>query len=74
MVSISKYKNIFAKGYVPKNSDNFFVIKKFNMKTNCKKINQKEIRILITKKDDKLCVEWKEYNNFNISIDKKVIV
>ena len=29
IVSISKYKNIFAKGYVPKNSDNFFVIKNY---------------------------------------------
>ena len=39
-----------------------------------KKIKKIRIAKLITKKDDKLCIEWKGYNNFNISIDKKVIV
>ena len=44
------------------------------MKKNCKKNNQREFRIekLIKKKNDKLYVEWKGYNNsFNSWIDKK---
>ena len=46
------------------------------MKKNCK-TNQKEFRIekLIKRKDDKLYVKWKGYNNsFNSWIDKKDLI
>ena len=41
---------------------------------NCKKTNQKESRVkkVIKRKDDKLYVKWKDYDNlFNSWIDKK---
>ena len=41
---------------------------------NCKKTNQKEFRVkkVIKRKDDKLYVKWKDYDNlFNTWIDKK---
>ena len=44
------------------------------MKKNCKKTNQKELRIekVIKSKGDKLYVKWKDYDNsFNNWIDKK---
>ena len=43
-------------------------------KKNCKKVNQKEIRIekVIKRKGDKLYVKWKGYNSsLNSWIDKK---
>ena len=43
-------------------------------KRNCKKANQKEFRVkkVIKRKDDKLYVKWKDYDNlFNSWIDKK---
>ena len=46
-------------------------------KTNCKKTNQKELRVekVTKRKDDKLYVKWKGYDSsFNIWIDKKDIV
>ena len=92
---ISKYKNIFAKGYTPNWSEEFFMIKKikktvpwtyviddFNgeeitetfYEKELQKIDQQEFRIekVIKKKDDKLYVKWKGYDNsFNSWIDKK---
>ena len=57
-VRISKYKNIFVKGYTPNWSEEVFVIKEVkntvptvkkllerSMKKNCKKTNQEEFRI-----------------------------
>ena len=97
IVRISKYKNIFAKGYILNWSEKVFVIKKIknagpwifvfndlndeeNVRTFYEKIlekaSQKEIRIekVIQKKDDKLYVQWKGYNNsFNSWINKKDI-
>ena len=46
-------------------------------KKNCKKTNQKELRIkkVIKRKDDKLYVKWKGYNNsFNSWRDSKDII
>ena len=84
---ISKYKNIFAKGYSPNWSEEVFVIIK-NKNTvpwtyvindsNGEEIigkfyeeesqttNQKEFRIekILKKKDDKLHVKWKGYDNY----------
>ena len=85
-VRISKYKNIFAKGYMPYSSQEIFIIKKIRNTVpwtyvlndlNCEKIigtfyenelqkiNQKEFRIekVLKKKDDKLYVKWKDYDN-----------
>ena len=45
-------------------------------KNNCRKKNQKEFRTedVIKRKDDKLCVKWKGFNNsFNSWIDQKDI-
>ena len=70
-VTISKYKNIFSKGYTPNWSEEVFVIKKIknivpwtyviddvNGEKELKKIDQQEFRIekLIKKKGDKLYV------------------
>ena len=85
-VRISKYKNIFAKGYIPNWSEEVFVIKK--LKILCcghmllmiltgkklQKTNKKEFRTekLIKRKGDKLYAKWKGYNSsFNSWIDKK---
>ena len=88
-VSISKYKNIFAKGYTPNWSEEVFVINKVQntvpwtylindfYEKELKKTNQKEFSIekVIKKKGDKLYVKWKGYNNsFSSWIDKKYIV
>ena len=88
-VRISKYKNIFAKGYMPNWSEEVFVIKKVINDLNGEKItgtfyekelqktNQEEFRIekVIRRKGDKLCVKWKGYNNsFNSLIDKVSLV
>ena len=93
-VRISKYKNIFAKGYTPNWSEEVFVIKKVKntvpwryifddlngeeitgtfYEKELKKTDQQEFRIEkeIKKKDDKLYVKWKGYDNsFNSWIDK----
>ena len=97
-VRISKYKNIFAKEYMPNWSEEIFIIKKikntvpwtyvFNdlngeaiigtfYENELQKTKQNEFRIekVIKKKEDKLYVKWKGYNNsFNSWIDKKGIV
>ena len=94
-VRISKYKNIFAKGYTPNWSEEVFVVSKIKntvpwtyvisdlngepiagsfYEKELQKINQNEFRIekVIKRKDDKLYVKWKGYNNsFNSWIDKK---
>ena len=96
-VRISKYKNIFAKGYAPNWSEEIFIVSKIKntvpqtyaisdlngekttgnfYEKKLSKINQKEFRIeKKLKKNDKLYVKWKGYNNyFNSWIDKKDIV
>ena len=94
-VRISKYKNIFAKGYTPNWSEEVFVIKEIKntfpwtyvingeeiigtfYEKELQKTNQEEFRIekVIKRKDDKLYVKWKGYDNsFNNSTDKKDIV
>ena len=78
-VRISKYKNIFAKGYTPNWSEEVFVIKKVNVindlngeeitgtfyEKELQKTNQGEFRIekVIKRKGDKIYVKWKGYNN-----------
>ena len=97
-VRISKYKNIFAKGYTPNRSEEVFVIKRIKYtvpwtyviddlngkeitgtfyEKELQKIDQQEFRIekVIKKKDDKLYVKWKRYDNsFNSWINKKNLV
>ena len=97
-VRISKYKNIFAKGYMPNWSEEVFVIKKVKntvpwayvindlngeeiigtfYEKELQKTNQEEFRIekVIRRKEDKLYVKWKGYDNsFNSWIDKKDII
>ena len=96
-VRISKYKNIFAKGYVPNCSEEAFAIKKVKntvsytyvisdlkgkevlgtfYEKELQKTNQKEFRVEkeIKRKDDKLYVKWKGYNNsFNSWIINKSV-
>ena len=70
IVRISKYKNIFAKGYVPNWSKNVFVIKEvwniaplviLNEKKLLERFTKKEFRVekVIKRKGDKLYVELK---------------
>ena len=97
-VRISKYENIFAKGYNPNWSEEIFVISKIKntvpwtyvindlngeeitgsfYEKELQKTNQKEFRIekVLKRKDDKLYVKWKGYDNrFNGWIDKKDLV
>ena len=97
-VRISKYKNIFAKGYTPNWSEEIFLIKNIKntvpwtyvindlngeeitgtfYEKELQKIDQQEFRIekVIKKKDDKLYVKWKGYDNSSNSwIDKKDLV
>ena len=89
-VRISKYKNIFAKGYMPNWSEEIFIIKKIkntvpwtyvindlNGEEIIGTFYEKEFRIekVIKRKGDKLYVKWKGYDNsFNSWIDKKDIV
>ena len=84
-VRISKYKNIFTKGYTPNWSEEFFVISKIKNAVpwtyvinglNSEEITgafyEKELRVdkVITKKRNELYVKWKGYDNsFNNSID-----
>ena len=85
-VRISKYTNIFAKGYMPNWSEEVFVISKLKntvpwtyvindlngkniigtfYEKELQKTNQIEFRIakVLKKKDNKLYVKWKGYNN-----------
>ena len=97
-VRISKFKNIFAKGYTPNWSEEIFVVKKIKntvlwtyvisdlneeeivgdfYEKELQKANQKQIRFekVIKRKENKLYVKWKEYNNsFNSWIDKKDLI
>ena len=79
IVRISKYKNIFAKGYTPNWSEELkiqfhrYVINDLNdeeiietfYEKELQKTNQKEFRIekVISRKGDKLYVKWKRYDN-----------
>ena len=86
-VRISKYKNIFLKGYIPNWSEEFFVIKKVKntvsqtyvindlngeeivgtfYEKELQKTCQKEFRVekVLKRKDDKLYVKWRDYDNF----------
>ena len=85
-VRISKYRNIFAKGYNPNWSEKVLVIKKLKIQFHghmllmkkkhekeLQKTNQQIFRIekIIKRKGYKLYVKWKEYDNsFNSWIDK----
>ena len=85
-VRISKYKNIFAKEYMPNWSEEIFVIKKIKnivpwtyiisdlngeeiigtfYENELQGANQQEFRIekTIKRKENKLYVKWKGYNN-----------
>ena len=97
-VRISKYKNIFAKGYAPNQSEEVFVVSKIKntvpwtyavsdlngeeitgsfCEKELQKTSQEKFRIekVLKIKDDKLNVEWKEYDNrFNSWIDKKNLI
>ena len=88
LVRISKYKNIFAKGYMPNWSKEVFVTKKGKnkkkllehfMKKNCRRLINKDLELkkCFKKKGDKLYVQWlwKGYGSiFNSWIDKKDLV
>ena len=79
---ISKYKNIFATGYMPNWSEEIFIIKKIKNTVPWTYVinnlnSQQEFRIekIIKRKGDKLYVKWKDYDNsFNSWIDKTDIV
>ena len=97
-VRISKYKSIFAKGYMSNWSEEISIIKKIKntvpwtyvindlngeeiigtfYENELEGTKQDEFRIekVIKRKDDKLYVKWKGYDNFfNSWIDKKDIV
>ena len=97
-VRISKYKNIFAKGYTPNWSEEVFIIKKVKnivpwtyvindlngeevtgtfYEKELQKTSQEEFRIekVIKRKDGKMYVKWKGYDNsFNSWIDKKDLI
>ena len=84
---ISKSKNIFAKGYPPNWSEQVFVVSRIKnsylngaeisgslYEKELQKTNQEEFRKekVLKRKDDKLYVKWKGYDNrFNSWIDKK---
>ena len=81
-VRISKYKNIFPKGYTIKNSVPWtYVINNLNgeeiigtfYEKEFQKVNQQEFRIeKVIKKGNKLYDKWKGYDSsFNSWIDKK---
>ena len=46
------------------------------MKKNCKKTNQKKFIIekILKRKDDKLYIKWKGYDNFKSWINKKDLI
>ena len=97
-VRISKYKNVFAKGYVPNWSEEVFIVNKIkntvprtyeindlngekivgsSYEKELLKTDQKEFRTekVIRRKEDKLYVKWKGYDNsFNSWIDKASLV
>ena len=97
-VRISKYKNIFAKGYAPNWSEEVFIVSKINntvpwtyvisdmngeditgsfYEKELQRTNQQIFRIekIIKRKDNKLYVKWKGYDDsFNSWINKKDIL
>ena len=89
-VRISKYKNIFAKGYFPNWSEEIVVIKKvkntvpwtyvindLNNEEIIGSFYEKEFRMekILKRKGDILYVKWKGYDNsFNSWINKKDIL
>ena len=84
-VRISKYKNIFAKGYTPNTVPWTYVINDLNgeeitgtfYEKELQKTNQEEFRIekVIKRKGDNIYVKWKGYDNsFNSWIDKASLV
>ena len=97
-VRISKYKNVFAKEYVPNWSEDVFVVNETKntvpwtyeindlngekiigsfYENELQKKSQEEFRIekVIKRKDDKIYVKWKGYDNsFNSWIDKKDLI
>ena len=95
-VRISKYKNIFAKGYAANWGEGIFIVKKKTVpwtdvisdlngqdiignfyEKELQKTNQEEFRIekILKRKESKLYVKWKGYNNsFNSWIDKKDLI
>ena len=98
IVTISKYKNAFAKDYVPNRSEKVFVIRKVQnivlwtyvfrdlngdktvrtfYEKELQNTNQIEFRVkkVLKRKDNKLYVKWKGYNDlFNSWTDIKDIV
>ena len=86
IVTISKYKIIYGKGYVPNWSEEVFVIKKVKntmswtvpfYEKELQKTNKKEFRVekVIKRIGDKLYVKWKGYDNsFKSCIYKRDIV
>ena len=98
IVTISKYKNVFAKDYVPNRSEKGFVIRKVQnivlwtyvfrdlngdktvrtfYEKELQNTNQIEFRVkkVLKRKDNKLYVKWKGYNDlFNSWTDIKDIV
>ena len=84
-VWISKYKNIFGKGYTQNWSEEVFAVNKVQntvpwvvkgsfCEKELQKTDQKEFRIekVMKRKGNKLYVKWKGYNNsFNSWIDTK---
>ena len=89
-VRISKYKNIFAKGYTPNWSEVFVINKIKNtvpwtyatsdsngelLQVFMKKNCKKLIEKALKRKVDKLYVKWKGYDNsFNSWINKKDLI
>ena len=76
-VRISRYKNVFVKGYTPTSSNEIFVIKVISdlkgkeivgtfYEKELQKANQKDFRVekVIKRKGDKLYVKWKDCNSF----------
>ena len=76
-VRISKYKDVFAKRYVPNWSEEVFVIKKLKNSLPwtyvISDLNGEEIVGTFYKKESQY-IKWKGYNNFNSSTDKKDIL
>ena len=73
---IKKVKNTVTRTYVISDVISEEIVGTF-YKRELQKMNQKEFRVekIITRKDDKLYLNWKGYNSsFNSWIDKKDII
>ena len=63
-VRISKYKNIFAKGYIPNFSEDVFVVKKAENTGHWKTLMVKKLLERFVKKNCKrICLKWKRFLN-----------